>query len=122
MERDNPLFALPGRPRAMFAHQSALDNPPLPHPLAGEVPNYVRTATIQGTPGHDAERGIWQRPLHVGRTTLGHFFALQGTGDLGDTVTLPDGQTCQRLPQPHTRRYLSTFGEFTPTRTAYGSR
>jgi len=28
-----------------------------------------------------------------------------GTGDLGPTLTLADGQTWERLPELHTRRY-----------------
>jgi hypothetical protein len=106
----------------MFAHDTGSDNPQLLHDLAGELLTYVRTAATQGTAVHEVERGIWQRILHVGRTTLGHFFALQGTGDLGDTVTLPEGQTCERLPKLHTCRYVSIFGAFTLTRTVYGSR
>jgi hypothetical protein len=106
----------------MFAHDAALDNPQLLHDLAGELLAYVRTAATQATAVHEVERSIWQRILQVGRTTLGHFFALQGTGDLGDTVTLPDGQTCERLPELHTRRYVSIFGAFTLARTVYGSR
>ena len=106
----------------MFAHAAALDNPQLLHDLASELLTYVRTAATQGTAVHEVERGLWQRLLHLGRTTLGHFFALQGTGDLGDTVTLPDGQVWDRLPQRHTCRYVSIFGEFTLARTVYGSR
>ncbi len=106
----------------MFAHDAAIDNPPLLHDLAGELLAYVRTAATQGTAVHDVERGLWQRLLQLGRTALGHFFALQGTGDKGDTVTLPDGQTCERLPQLHSRRYVSIFGAFTLARTVYGSR
>jgi hypothetical protein len=106
----------------MFAHDAALDNPPLLHDLASELLAYVRTAATQGTAVHEVERGLWQRLLHLGRTTLGHFFTLQGTGDLGATLTLPDGHTCERLPQLHTRRYVSIFGEFRLARTVYGSR
>jgi hypothetical protein len=106
----------------MFAQDTPIDNPQLLHDLTSELLTYVRTAATQGTAVHDVERGIWRRLLHLGRTTLGQFFTLQGTGDLGDSVTLPDGQTCERLPQPHYRRYVSIFGEFTLTRTVYGSR
>jgi hypothetical protein len=122
MDRNHPMFALPRRPPAMFAHDAALDNPSLLHDLTAELLTYVRTAASQGTAVHDVERGLWQRLLRLGRTTLGQFFALQGTGDLGDTVTLPDGQTCERLPQLHTRRYVSIFGAFALARTVYGSR
>ena len=106
----------------MFAHDAALDNPSLLHDLTGELLAYVRTAATQGTAVHDVERGLWQRLLQLGRTTLGHFFDLQGSGDQGQTVTLPDGPTCERLPQRHPRRYVSIFGAFTLARTVYGSR
>ena len=106
----------------MFAQDTAHDNPPSLQALAGELLAYVRSAASEGTPVHEVERGLWQRLLQVGRTTLGHFFDLQGSGDLGETVTLPDGQTHERLPELHRRRYVSLFGEFTLARTAYGSR
>jgi hypothetical protein len=106
----------------MFAHHAALDNPQVLHDLAAELLTYVRTAATQGTAVHDVERGIGQRLLQLGRTTLGHFFALQGTGDLGDAVTLPDGHTWERLTELHSRRYVSIFGAFTLARTVYGSR
>jgi len=106
----------------MFAQDAAIDNPRLLHDLAGELLAYARTAATEGTAVHDVERGIWQRLLQLGRTTLGHFFALQGTGDRGDTVTGPDDQPWQRLPELHSRRYVSIFGTFTLARTAYGSR
>lgn len=106
----------------MFAHPSANNNPQQLHELAAELLAFVRNAATQGTPVHDVERALWQRLLHLGRTTLRHFFDLQGTGDQGDTLPLPDGQVLQRLPELHTCRYVSIFGEFTLTRTCYGSR
>src|SRR5581483_4536493 len=121
-ERTTPLFALPRRPWTMFAHENGIDNPPLLHDLAGELLAYVRTAAAQGTAVHDVERGIWQRVLQIGRATLGHFFALHGTGDLGETLTPAEGQCWERLPELHSRRYVSIFGAFTLTRTAYGTR
>ncbi len=106
----------------MIATARRTDNPPSLADLADQLLTFVRTAATQGLPAHEAERGIWQRLLALGRTALGQFFAAQGTGDLGATFTLPDGLTWQRLPELHTRRYVSIFGEFHLTRTAYGSR
>ncbi len=101
----------------MFAPSTPFDNPQALHDLAGELLTFVRSAASQGTAVHDVERGIWQRLLRLGRTTLGQFFAWQGPGDLGNTLTLPDGQTCERLPELHPRRYVSIFGVFTLQRT-----
>ncbi len=121
MELLSTMFALPRRPRAMFAHDPQPDNPSL-RDLADQLDTYVRDAAARGTAAHEAERAIWRRLLALGRAALGQFFALQGTGDQGAAVTLPGGQTCERLPQLHSRRYVSIFGAFRLRRTAYGSR
>jgi hypothetical protein len=47
---------------------------------------------------------------------------LQGSGDVGETVTLADGRAVRRLPGTYARAYRSIFGEFTLTRVAYGTR
>ena len=60
--------------------------------------------------------------LQLGRRSLAAFFDASGTGDLGATLSLPDGHTGQRLERQHSRRYVSIFGEFRLTRTVYGSR
>src|SRR5438552_6848036 len=122
MERQTTMFARPRRPRTMIAPDRHPDNPPSLGDLADQLLTYVRTAATQGSPAHEAERGIWQCLLALGRTALGQFFTLQGTGDLGDTVTVPAGPTWERLPELHTRRYVSIFGEFALARTVYGSR
>jgi hypothetical protein len=106
----------------MIAPEDHADNPSPLRDLAEQLLAYARDAAAQGTPAHEAERAIWRRALAVGRTALAQFFAVRGTGDLGDTLTLPDGQTCQRLPALHTRDYVSVFGRFTLARTAYGTR
>jgi hypothetical protein len=106
----------------MIARDTAFDNPQALLDLTGELLAYVRNAATQGAAVHDVERGIWQRLLELGHTALGHFFALQGTGNLGDTVPLPDGPTWERLPALHPRRYVSIFGEFQLARTVYGTR
>jgi hypothetical protein len=71
---------------------------------------------------HEVEGGLWDWLLRVGRQALGAFFAGLGSGDVGATLILPDGQETHRLEQLHPRRYVSIFGVFELQRTVYGSR
>jgi hypothetical protein len=82
----------------------------------------VRAAAAEGRPLHEVERDLWRRLLRLGHAALDQFLQLQGDGDLGETVTLPSGQTCQRFEQRHERRYVSLFGTFRLRRVVYGSR
>jgi hypothetical protein len=91
-------------------------------PLFWELRERVCHAAHAGVPVHEMEKAVWQQVLRIGRQALGQFFALLGTGDLGETVSLPEGQSCRRLEQLHERRYVSIFGEFKLQRTVYGSR
>jgi hypothetical protein len=106
----------------MIAQPTSPDQTPALDPLVQELAAYVRQAALDATPAHDAERGIWTRILALGRQALELFFQLNGTGDLGQTITLPDAQTLQRLPDTHARAYRSVFGDFTLRRTVYGTR
>jgi hypothetical protein len=87
-----------------------------------EMQTAIGEAAHAGTPLHEVERAVWQQVLHLGRTLLGQFLTLVGTGDLGDDLLLPDGRRSQRLGALHPRRYLSIFGAFQLLRTVYGSR
>jgi hypothetical protein len=87
-----------------------------------EVETFLDASFHEGKAIHEVERGIWKYALHMGRLFLEQFLALQGTGDMGETVTLPDGEEYQRLPELHPRRYVSIFGEFHLPRTVYGTR
>jgi hypothetical protein len=53
---------------------------------------------------HEVEGGLWDWLLRVGRQALGAFFAGLGSGDVGATLILPDGQETHRLEQLHPRR------------------
>jgi hypothetical protein len=106
----------------MIASPSPAGNLQTLRQLADQLHAFVHQAAAQGIPVHEVERGLWQQLLALGHTLLGQFFAALGTGDLGATVTLPTGQTCQRLEQLHSRRYVSVFGPFQLQRTVYGSR
>jgi hypothetical protein len=82
----------------------------------------VRTAAQEGWAMHEIEREVWRRLLLLGRSSLSQFLMLVGTGDVGETFTLSDGEQCRRLPETHKRRYVSIFGEFQISRAVYGSR
>lgn len=87
-----------------------------------ELKAFVDHAAREATPAHEVEDGIFRRMLAIGRKVMGEFLSSQGTGDLGESVTLPDGRTLRRLPELHERDYLSIFGPFSLERTAYGTR
>lgn len=83
---------------------------------------YVNNASHEGTPIHDVERTLWGQVLQIGKQLLGKFIAQQGNGDLGDEITLPDGQILLRFAKPGKRTYRSVFGNFAIERTVYGKR
>lgn len=68
------------------------------------------------------ERQLFRGVTQWGLALLRAFFQMTGTGDLGESFTLPDGRTLARLPELHDRRYVSVFGELQLSRTAYGTR
>jgi hypothetical protein len=82
----------------------------------------VYEAAQKGTPIHEVEKAVWLLVLKMGHALFVQFLAYLGTGDQGESVTLPDGRVCQRLEELHSRRYLSIFGEFLLQRIVYGSR
>jgi hypothetical protein len=79
-------------------------------------------ALAEGTPLHEVESSVWDWGLQLGRRSLAALFAACGSGDLGDSLTLPDGREVHRLEHLHPRRYVSIFGAFQLERTVYGSR
>jgi hypothetical protein len=87
-----------------------------------QILDLLAASLAEGRPVHAVEEGLWDLALQIGRRALGVFLASHGTGDLGATVTLPDGREVHRLENPHARRYVSIFGAFALQRTVYGSR
>lgn len=82
----------------------------------------LQAAVHEGQPVHEVEQSLWDLALQLGHQSLAAFLASHGTGDIGPTATLPDGQTAQRLAELHALRYRSIFGTFKLQRTVYGSR
>src|SRR5438876_498271 len=90
--------------------------------MVPQILDLLQAALRDGRPLHQVEEGLWDLVLQLGHQSLGAFLTSHGTGDLGATVTLPDGRQLERLPELHRRRYVSIFGAFPLQRTAYGSR
>jgi hypothetical protein len=52
-----------------------------------EMQELVFRAAHEKQPVHAVEKAIWEQMLLVGHKLLGQFFALSGSGDMGETVT-----------------------------------
>jgi hypothetical protein len=112
----------PRRPLPLIAHPEPTDKATPLSDALDDLRAFVRDAARDGATFHDFEHGLWQRLLRLGHHAVGQFLDAQGTGDLGATVTPPDGPPWRRLEQPHDRELTSVFGTFTRQRTGYGSR
>jgi hypothetical protein len=106
----------------MIAPTDATDKAVVLTSALDDLRAFVVSAAHAGATFHDFEHGLWQRLLRLGHQAVGHFLDAQGTGDLGESCTLPDGAELRRLEQTHDRELTSVFGTFTLPRTCYGSR
>jgi hypothetical protein len=106
----------------MIAHQAEVGNAPTLGSLTASLALFVQQAAADGLPAHEVELALWKRLLALGRQAFALFLSLQGQGDLGEQVRLPDGSGAQRLDQPHPRPYRCVFGDFSIARVCYGSR
>lgn len=104
----------------MIAQELATDNREIENQLT-ELRRLVVSAARDGTPAHEVEHGLFRRLLLLGRELLGEFLSLQGSGDLGERITLPDGEVIHRQPGQQDRSYSTIFGEFTLSRTVYST-
>lgn len=98
----------------------------------------IRRARAEDRPIDQVERAVFAELMQIGFHVLKAFVDSAGDGNLGETLDIPapaesrarepdappaEGRrTVRRLPQPHTRRYVSIFGELTITRMVYGTR
>ena len=79
--------------------------------LTEELGKFVQQAAAEGRPLRDVERSVLDRLLQIGQATMEQFLALQGDGDLGETVTADNGQTLYRSAEPVARPLRTIFGE-----------
>ena len=98
----------------------------------------VRRAGPERRRVDEVERLVFAELLAMGWHLIGAFVAGAGDGDVGQTCEVPaepespravpnekpmvGTRRLRRLPRPHTRRYVSIFGELTITRRVYGTR
>ena len=101
---------------------SADCNPERMDHTLNDLRGYVERAAEQGLAAHEVEADIWRRVLLLGHQALDLLFHLVGSGDVGETTTLPNGREVRRLEGLHPRVYQSVFGSFEVGRTVYGSR
>jgi hypothetical protein len=106
----------------MTSQIPAADKHPSLETLASQLATFVHQAAQQGKALHEVEPEIWQRALQFLRAGLGMFFETLGSGDVGETFTLPEGPMVQRLPTLHPRAVTTIGGTFTLQRTVYGTR
>jgi hypothetical protein len=82
----------------------------------------VLASARQGCSFHHFELSLWSQLLALGHHATAAFLRLQGTGDLGPQLDLPDGRSLRRLERTHDRDLTCIFGSFTLPRTCYGTR
>lgn len=92
------------------------------HQQLDDLVALLDNALRHNDPLHSMERAIWTQLLRLGHQLVALILEQCGSGDLGESLTLPDGHEVHRLDKLHDRRYVSIFGAFTLHRTAYGSR
>jgi len=79
--------------------------------IAEDFGQLVERAAHDGTSLREFERNLFDRLLHIGFAAMQQFLAMQGDGDLGETVADEEGRTLYRSAQPAQRRLRTIFGE-----------
>lgn len=79
--------------------------------MARDLAELTERAATQGATLHEFERTVFDKLLEMGHTVVSEFLALQGDGDLGETVTTDAGQTLHRSHEPVTRPLRTIFGQ-----------
>jgi hypothetical protein len=92
------------------------------HQVVGELVTVVTDAVRDHTPIHKVEAKGMKILLRAGQKALQLLVDCLGDGDMGEEHQLPEGTLVERSEQPHTRPYVSIFGELDITRYVYAQR
>jgi len=79
---------------------------------------FVKDHAAEST-AYEMEQAIFVRLMQIGLTAMTCYFAQTGTGDVGETISLPDGVVLQRANDLRGRGYFSVFGKFNVPRSYY---
>lgn len=79
--------------------------------MAAELGQFVRQAAKAGRSLREVERGTFDMLLRMGHAAIEQFLALQGDGDLGETVTSDEGARLYRSLEPVARPLRTIFGQ-----------
>jgi len=79
---------------------------------------FVKDHATEST-AYEMEEAIFARVMQIGLTAMKCYFAQTGTGDVGATISLPDGVLLQRANELRGRDYFSVFGKFKVPRRYY---
>jgi len=69
-----------------------------------ELASFVKQAAVNGIAAHEVELTLFRGVMKIGRELLSMFIELQGTGDIGSELTLPDGSRLERQPEIYERK------------------
>jgi hypothetical protein len=83
-----------------------------------EIYRYVQN-NAENVDAYKMEKEIRQRLNKIGLILMQAFFAVKGTGDVGDSLTLEDGTVLEKQSQLCSRILFSTFGKLKIPRTCY---
>lgn len=88
--------------------------------VVAQLESFVHQAAREGRSLREVERHILDSALDLGHRCVDQFIELQGSGDLGETVTTTEPTVLKRSPEPVERRLRTIFGEHVINAYVYG--
>ena len=80
--------------------------------LVEQVEKLVQDSASGGRSFHDFELDLHEMVQRIGNMATRQFIALQGDGDLGESVTTDEGVVLHRSVEPVVRPFQTVFGQF----------
>jgi hypothetical protein len=81
--------------------------------MVNSLRELVEEAAKAGQSLYEIESALLKQVLAIGHEAVNVLLALQGLGDLGETIAPEEGKTLHRSEQPHNRTLRTVFGKHT---------